>query len=151
AFLFALLVGGAAWEAAGREGRAAGAFGTLLFGLAALGCFNAAQVRQVNEQVAHDSKPFTNPIRAVNRVVKQHRADRHFSMRIDYADSDWVITVYDQRVTDTLFKRWIHPTDPKYIVTYRAGKAHVRANPDYRPRHPRPTAPQEAFLNRPRP
>jgi hypothetical protein len=136
ALLFALVAGFAAWQAVGRGGRAAASQGALLFGLAVLSCFNAAQVRQVNVAVARDSTPFRQPIRAVHQFVTQHRAERDFSMAIDYASSDRIIPVYGIPVTDTMFKRWINTAAPKYVVTVRRGKAYARLNPEYQERRP---------------
>jgi hypothetical protein len=124
--LLALVTLAAAWEAAGR--RATQLRVALALGLVILTAAGAEHVRAVNEKMARELKEYTQPIRAVQMFVLEHRDEPGFRFAIDYAASDPIPKAFEVPIPDVIFARWIGP-DPGYRLVVREGKVLVQSGP----------------------
>jgi hypothetical protein len=120
--LLALAPIGTLWQSVGRGRVAAASQFALLLGLIALAGYSAPDVWRLNESVARDLRQFREPIAAVRTLIERYIDEADFSLAFDLDSCQAISTVHGVPIRTIVFKRYLNPSSPKYVMHSTDGK-----------------------------
>ncbi len=113
--------------------------GAVLVGLLALSGISAVRVHGVADKIRLQESELRALINGIREFVQSHGAEPGFSFAFDADNSDAVDSPHSIPAPVVLFRRWLNPHEPKYVLSWQDRQMRVQTLAEYRREYGPPT------------